>query len=156
MDRPLFPDDGPRIWAMPPGADFPAHLVAGLRAMLAPHPPMAAARLTLIVNTERMRRRIGTLWAATPGLLPRIRLVTDLGRDTMLPGLPPAVPKLRRRLEIAQLVAGLLDRAPDIGPRAALYDLAESLATLLDEMQGEGVMPERIAANWKTCFGKKG
>ncbi len=142
----LFRDPGPRVWAMPPGADFPAHLVAGLRAMLAPHPPEAAARLTLIVNTERMRRRIITLWAATPGLMPRIGLVTDLGRDTVFPGLPPAVPKLRRRLEIAQLVAGLLDRAPDIGPRAALHDLAESLAVLLDEMQGEGVTPDRIAA----------
>jgi ATP-dependent helicase/nuclease subunit B len=145
MDSALFPDDGPRIWAMPPGADFPAHLVTGLRAMLATHPPEAVAGLTLIVNTERMRRRITALWAATPGLLPRIGLVTDLGRDTVLPGLPPAVPKLRRRLEIAQLVAGLLDRAPDIGPRAALYDLADSLAALLDEMQGEGVTPERIA-----------
>ena len=146
MDSPLFHTEGPRIWAMPPGADFPAHLVSGLRALLAPHPPQAASRLTLIVNTERMRRRVAALWAETPGLLPRIRLVTDLGRDTLLPGLPPAVPKLRRRLEIAQLVAGLMDRAPDIGPRAALYDLAESLATLLDEMQGEGVPPERIAA----------
>ncbi|MGQ0564603.1 MAG: double-strand break repair protein AddB [Gemmobacter sp.] len=146
MDSPLFPDPGPRIWAMPPGADFPAHLVTGLRAMLAPHPPEAAAHLTLIVNTERMRRRIVALWSAQPGLLPRIRLVTDLGRDTVLPGLPPAVPKLRRRLEVAQLVGGLLDRAPDIGPRAARHDLAESLAALLDEMQGEGVPPARIAA----------
>ncbi len=145
MDK-VFPGHGPRIWAMPPGADFPVHLVAGLRAMLAPHPPEVAARLTLIVNTARMRRRIVALWAMTPGLMPRIRLVTDLGRDTAMAGLAAAVPKLRRRLEIAQLVAGLLDRAPDIGPRAALYDLAESLATLMDEMQGEGVPPERIAA----------
>jgi double-strand break repair protein AddB len=131
---------------MPPGADFPRHLVAGLRRWLAPQPPEAAADLTLIVNTERMRRRITTLWAEVPGLMPRIMLVTDLGRDALIPGLPPAVPRLRRRLEIAQLVTRLLDRAPDFGPRAALYDLAESLADLLDEMQGEGVPPERIAA----------
>ena len=146
MDSPLFHDAGPRLWAMPPGADFPRHLVAGLHELLAAHPPEAASRLTLIVNTERMRRRVTALWAETPGLLPRIRLVTDLGRDWMLPGLPSAVPKLRRRLQIAQLVAGLMDSTPDIGPRAALYDLADSLAALLDEMQGEGVPPERIAA----------
>ena len=37
-------------------------------------------------------------------------------------------------------------RSPISPPRTALYDLADSLATLMDEMQGEGVTPEVIAA----------
>ena len=145
MADPLFPETGPRVFAMPPGADFPALLVAGLQDRLRGRAPETAARVTLIVNTERMRRRITDLWVG-PALLPRLRLVTDLGRDTVLPGLPTAVPKLRRRLEIARLVAGLLDREPGVGPRAALYDLSDSLAALLDEMQGEGVTPGQVAA----------
>lgn len=135
------------IFALPPGVDFPAALVRGLRDRLASQPPEAMARVQLFVNTERMRRRITDLFiAGLPGPLPRIRLVTDIGRDMALAGLPPAVPPLRRRLEIAQLVARLLDREPDLAPRAALYDLADSLATLLDEMQGEGVAPATVAA----------
>ncbi|HSF63375.1 MAG TPA: double-strand break repair protein AddB, partial [Paracoccaceae bacterium] len=138
--------DGHRLFALPPGADFPALLVQGLRDRLASQPPEAMARVQLFVNTERMRRRITDLFiAGPPGLLPRIRLVTDIGRDLALPGLPPAIPPLRRRLEIAQLVARLLDRAPDLAPRSALYDLSDSLAALLDEMQGEGVTPATVA-----------
>ncbi|HSF64664.1 MAG TPA: double-strand break repair protein AddB, partial [Paracoccaceae bacterium] len=126
--------------------DFPALLVQGLRDRLAGQPPEAMARVQLFVNTERMRRRITDLFiAGPPGLLPRIRLVTDIGRDLALPGLPPAIPPLRRRLEIAQLVARLLDGAPDLAPRSALYDLSDSLAALLDEMQGEGVTPAAVA-----------
>lgn len=138
--------DGKPLFALPPGADFPALLVQGLRDRLVHHPPEAMARVQLFVNTERMRRRITDLFiAGPPGLLPRIRLVTDIGRDLALPGLPPAVPPLRRRLEIAQMVARLMDGAPELAPRSALYDLSDSLAALLDEMQGEGVTPATVA-----------
>ena len=53
---------------------------------------------------------------------------------------------MRRRLELSRFVGQLLDAEPDLAPRAALFDLSDSLASLLDEMQGEGVPPERIAA----------
>ncbi len=54
------------------------------------------------------------------------------------------VSPLRRRLELTQLIAGLLDQEPDLAPRSALFDLADSLARLMDEMQGEGVAPETL------------
>lgn len=142
------PDDRPRprVFALPPGADFPRALVEGLLARLSAHPPEALGRVTLLVNTARMRRRIRAILAeGPPRVLPALRLITDLGRDTPLPGVPLAVPPLRRRLELAQLVSGLLDRQPDLAPRSALYGLADSLAGLLDEMQGEGVGPEALA-----------
>ncbi|MGB3280997.1 MAG: double-strand break repair protein AddB, partial [Pseudorhodobacter sp.] len=143
----MFPEPGPHIFALPPGVDFPAQLVAGLKRRLHDAPPEAMARVTLYVNTTRMRRRITELFVAGgAGFLPRIRLVTDLESSFPAAGIPPAVSPLRQRLVLAQLIEGLLQQQPDLAPRAALYDLADSLATLLDEMQGEGVSPDKIAA----------
>ena len=142
----LFRSPAPNIFALPPGADFPALLVRGLQDRLAAHPPEAMARVQLFVNTERMKRRIVTLFTAKgAALLPKIRLITDLSSEAAIAGIPPAIPPLRRRLELTQLVSRLLDAEPDLAPRAALFDLADSLATLMDEMQGEGVPPEVIA-----------
>ncbi len=79
-------------------------------------------------------------------LMPRLRLVRDAGLDPGPDLPPPAVPPLRRRLELARLVERLIEREPEIAPRAALFDLADSLAVLMEEMQGEGVNPEAVAA----------
>ena len=139
------PSDTPRVFALPPGVDFPQALIDGLRAHLGDHPPEQMARVQLIVNTRRMARRIRTLFdQGPPCLLPRINLVTDLGEDWGLGHIPAAVQPLRRRLELTQLVAGLLERQPDLAPRSSLFDLADSLASLMDEMQGEGVSPDAI------------
>jgi double-strand break repair protein AddB len=134
------------VFALPPGADFPAALVDGLLARYGRLPPEDFARIELWVNTRRMERRIAALFPDHGArLLPRIRLIPDLGRDLVDPDLPPSVPPIRRRLDLARLVQALLDADPDLAPRAALYDLADSLATLLDEMQGEGVGRAGIA-----------
>lgn len=134
------------FFALPPGADFPAHLVAGLTERMSDQPPEAMARVTVYLNTARMRRRVTDLFTETGArFLPRLRLVTDLAQDPGL-ALPAAIPPLRLRLELAKLIAGLLDAQPELAPRAALFDLADSLATLIDEMQGEGVSPQAIAA----------
>lgn len=143
----MFMAAGPRLFHLPPGVDFARELVRGLKARLAGDPPEAMARVTVYLNTARMRRRVieGFLEDG-PGLLPRLRLLTDIGEGLPLLNLPGPVSPLRRRLELTQLIAGLLDRQPDLAPRSALFDLADSLAGLMDEMQGEGVLPERIAA----------
>jgi ATP-dependent helicase/nuclease subunit B len=139
------PSPRPRLFAQAPGADFPAAVVAGLIARTRHLPPDALARVELFVNTRRMQRRIKALFDAGPALLlPRIRLVTDLGLETGFADLPPPVPPLRRRLELGQLIARLLDEEPDLAPRAAVYDLADSLVRLMDEMQGEGIKPAAI------------
>ncbi|RVV97998.1 double-strand break repair protein AddB [Mesobaculum littorinae] len=128
----------PGLYGLPPGADFAAELVAGLVARSQGAEPEALARVELYVNTARMQRRLRDLFQAGPArLLPRIRLLGAIAAghaDTT-----PAVPPLRRRLQIAQLIAALLEREPDLAPRSAVFDLADSLAALLDEMQGEGV-----------------
>ena len=138
--------DSPRLFGLPPGADFPKCLVEGLMVRFHDQPPEQLARITLIVNTRRMARRIRDLFDAGPAvLLPRIRLVTDLDADTYFANIPPSVSPLRRRLELIQLIHALLEREPDLAPRASLFDLADSLAALMDEMHGEGVSAEAIS-----------
>ncbi|MEX5727953.1 ATP-dependent helicase/nuclease subunit B [Rhodovulum iodosum] len=133
----------PRLFGLPPGADFPAELVIGLEQRLKDRPPEALARVELFVNTRRMQRRIRALLTRGGArLLPRIRLITDLSNAPGEADLPPPVRPLRRRLELAQLVEALLTAHPELAPRAAAFDLADSLAALMDEMQGEGVAPE--------------
>lgn len=133
------------VFALPPGADFPAELVRGLIERRSGHPPEAMARVTLFLNTARMRRRVEDLFAASGArFLPKLRLVTDLAQDPLL-NLPKPTPPLRRRLQLAELIAKLLDAQPNLAPRSALYDLADSLALMMDEMQGEGVSPEAIS-----------
>ncbi len=137
--------ENPRVFAVPPGADFPKELIAGLRQRIVDQPPEALARVQLVVNTRRMARRIRELFdRGPPCLLPRISLITDLGESADLASLPPAILPLRRRLELTQLIARLLERQPDLAARSSLFDLSDSLAALIDEMQGEGVSPDAI------------
>ncbi|MEP1329323.1 double-strand break repair protein AddB [Pseudophaeobacter sp.] len=139
------PQDSPRIFAVPNGVDFPRALAQGLITRSQNQPPEALARVELILNTTRMARRTRALFEEGPArLLPRMRLLTDLAREASLQGLPPALPPLRRRLELSQLIAKLLDAQPDLAARSSLYDLSDSLAGLIDEMQGEGVTTDVI------------
>ena len=136
----------PRLIGVPPGADFPRVLVDRVLAAYQGRPPEELARLRILVNTRRMERRLQRLFRdGAARLLPRIGLVTDIER--LMPGLdlPPPVSRLRRKLELAQLTARLIEAEPDLAARSAAVDLADSLASLLDEMQGEGLDPARLA-----------
>lgn len=134
-----------RIFAVPNGVDFPRALVNGVMQRSKSLPPEGLARVEIILNTSRMLRRCRSLFESGPALLvPRMRLLTDLAREASLQGLPPALPPLRRRLELSQLIAKLLDAQPDLAARSSLYDLSDSLAALIDEMQGEGVSTDVI------------
>lgn len=133
----------PRIFGMPPGADFATALVAGLQKQGAELAPTDWARVEIFVNTSRTQRRIRSVFDAGPArLLPRVRLITDLANDPAIDAGLPSVSPLRRRLELSQLVAALLTQDAKLAPRSALYDLSDSLATLMEEMHGEGVSPD--------------
>ena len=70
------PTASPRVYGLPPGVDFPKALLKGLRERLHGQPPEALARVHLVVNSQRMKRRLEQLLhGATPGLLPAIHLV---------------------------------------------------------------------------------
>ena len=140
------PQDTPRLFATPLGTDFSHALLDGLAARLQGLPPEALARVDLYVNTARTQRRLRALYAERgAGFLPRIRLITDLGLRPDMEGLPAPVSPLRLRLEIAGLVAALLDRQPELAPRSSLFGLADALADLMAEMQEERVLPETVA-----------
>lgn len=136
----------PRVFGLAPGVDFPKALTAGLIARMADRPPEAMARVQLIVNTRRMQRRLRQLFEQGPaGFMPRIRLLTELDQLEPTVAGPPAVPALRRRLDLIALVARLLEQQVELAPQSSLYALTDSLAALLDEMQGEGVSAQTIA-----------
>lgn len=139
------PAEKARVFGVAPGVDFPRALVNGLRARSANSTPEDFARVEVIVNTQRMARRIRDLFdQGPPSLLPRVRLLTSL-EHSLTALIPAAVSPLRRRFELTQIIARLLEQQPDLAPRASLFDLADSLATLMDEMSGEGVSPDAIA-----------
>ena len=130
------------VFGLPPGVDFAAEVVAGLEARLKDAPPALWAQVEIWANTPRMMRRIRAAFEnGPPRLMPKLRVLSDIDAT----GLPPAVPSLRRRLDLAQLVTALIDTSPGIAPRESAFALADSLAALLDEMQGEGVSAEAIA-----------
>jgi double-strand break repair protein AddB len=143
----MFDSPGPRLFRLPFGTDFGPALIRGLEERLGGAPPETWARVTIYVPTRRMQRRVrDTFDAGPPRLVPRLRLVSDVALDPAGADLPPPVPALRRRLELSQLIAALLAQEPDLAPRARLFDLSDSLADLMEEMQGEGVPPSAIAA----------
>lgn len=137
----------PRVYGVAPGIDFPMALWRGLQERMKDQPPEAMARVQIIVNTQRMARRLHSIADDGPAtLLPRIDLLTSVGRSLAAKTVPAAANPLRRRFELIQLIARLLEQQPDLAPRASLFDLADSLAGLMDEMSGEGVSPDTIQA----------
>ncbi|WBU60041.1 double-strand break repair protein AddB [Paracoccus albus] len=145
-------------FALPPGADFCRGVVEGLMARTAGKPPEALAAITVYVNAGRtmvsLRAAFDEYAAAHgPVLLPRLRMVTDLGAD--LPGQPAS--SLARTLQLGRLVAHLLEREPSLGAGQSIPALSESLAMLMGEMQTEGCDIESLskidirehAAHWQ-------
>ena len=105
------------VYTLPPGVDFAAELVRGLRDRMAAQPPDAIARVRLYLNSERMRRQVVRAFASSgAGFLPQLILVSDLAEDPAFAALPPVVPPLRRRLELTRAIDLLLHRAPDLAP----------------------------------------
>ena len=139
-DRPNF-----RVFGTYSGQAFPDTLLDGLTTRLQGVAPEHWARVEVYVNTQRMQRRLAELFLQGPArLMPKLTLITDLAHDPLLTNLPMPVPTLKRRLEIAQLVRLLIQRVEGLAPASAVFDLTNSLASLMDEMQGEGITPEVI------------
>lgn len=139
------PSKQPHVFGLEPGVDFATALVDGLIERSNGQNPSALAHVELFVNTRRMARRVKEIFDQRGSLLlPRIRLVTDLADDPVAADIPAAIAPLRRRLELTNFIARLLESEPDLAPQSALYDLSDSLAGLMDELHGEGVDPETI------------
>ncbi len=127
----------PRIFALPIGCDFSQAFVGGLQARLKGTPPEAWAAITVLVNTRRAQRRLQEILAASgPCLLPDIKVIADLANG---PEAPDAKARFERHLALADLIGAFLEAQPELGPKSAMFGLADSLADLQDEMAGAGV-----------------
>ena len=134
-----------KLYAMSPGVDFPQALVKGVIEHFKDKPPHALARTQIILNTERMRRRVRDLFLEqAQGFLPKLHLVTHLDDLLEAPDQRLAIPPLVSRFELVQLIDTLITAQPDLAARSSLFSLADSLAKLIDEMQGEGVSAEDL------------
>lgn len=147
------PSAAPRVFGLPPGIDFLGALIEGIEARLPPGDlfgpdPLALAQVEIWVNTRRAARALSERMArGGPRLLPRIRVASDLVDAALAPlDLPEPVPPLRRKLELARLVRGLTASAPDLAAGSAVFDLADSLAALLDELQDAGLSPTVLSS----------
>ena len=139
------PTTDPRIFGVGLGVDFPTALVSGLRQRLQDSPPHAWSRAEIYVNTRRMERRLTREFQNGPALiLPKIKLVTDLPLIPETAEVPPAKDPLALRIELLPLVRKLLETGTVHAPGSAAFDLAQSLASLVEEVQGEGVSLDQL------------
>ena len=99
-----------KVFFLPPGVDFATGLVRGLLVRLRGQPPEAMAKVTLYVNSQRMRRRVTDVFVqgAQASFLPRMFVLSDLASHPILADLPPTTSPLRRQLDLSRLIDGLL------------------------------------------------
>jgi ATP-dependent helicase/nuclease subunit B len=142
----MFSSDGnPTLFGVPCGAHYPSAVKRGLLQRLASMSPEMVARTEIYVNTSRMKKELmASFEDGSTRFLPKFRLLSDLGMDHDFMDLPVPVSGLRRRLELAQLVSHFLKQEPQFATRSSVFDLSDSLALLMAEMQDEGVTPQDI------------
>ncbi|SFJ57945.1 double-strand break repair protein AddB [Celeribacter neptunius] len=135
----------PGLFGVPCGTNYPDAIAHGLLRRLDGMPPEVLAKTEIFVNTSRMKKDIQVAFeTGKTRFLPRTRLLTEIGLDPGFMDLPVPVSSLRRRLELSQLVRHFLRQEPQFAIRSSVFDLSDSLAQLLSEMQDEGVTPEDI------------
>lgn len=151
MSESLFDTPAPRLFTLPPQADFLRSIARRLRLEfnVETHPD-ALTRVLILTPTRRAAKALGDAFAEEAGngvaLLPMIRPLGDIDVDDPpfepgeLAGIaPPAVSASRRRFELARLILAkeeALGREIGIGGALAL---AEPLGALLDDLATEDV-----------------
>lgn len=139
-----MPDWESGLFALPPGVDFADRFVAGLLQRMADHSPDQIARVTIYANSGRTLTAMKSAFDRRgPLLLPRLRVVTDLGVGSASETGPLVAP-LARQLELANLIASFIEARPDLAAGHSVPVLARSLADLMTEMQTEGCGPDAL------------
>ncbi|WP_287886423.1 MULTISPECIES: double-strand break repair protein AddB [Paracoccus] len=128
-----MPDWQNGVFALPCGADFPGAFAEGLIRRMRYRPPQEMARVTVYANSGQSLMALRqALLQRGPLLLPRLRLIADLGGGA-------ATTPLARRLELGRLIDAALRAQPDLAQGQSVPELAASLAGLMAEMQLEGL-----------------
>ena len=142
-----FEGSGPRWRAVPAWRPFLEDLAAGVLDWLGDQTPETLTDATILLPNRRAARAfssaLGKLAGDRPVLLPQVRPLGDLEEDEppFAPGelgldLPPAIPALTRRFEMARMIAE--DFEPGLKPLRAL-ELADALGGFLESCQLEEV-----------------
>lgn len=150
----------PGLFAMPPGVDYAATFVDGFLKRMQGRKPEEIARVTIYTNSARSKVEILRAFDLRgPLLLPKLKVITELGGNGVAEHGPLASP-LARRLQLARLLVGLFDARPDLAAGHSLSVLAHSLADLMTEMQTEGLAPNALetidtadhASHWQNAL----
>jgi ATP-dependent helicase/nuclease subunit B len=168
--RPAPPRAGAGHWfTLPPHRPFLTDVAKGLYRTLSPLGPEGLAQAVVLTPTRRTARMLAEAFVEAAGgqavLLPQIRTLGDLdeGEAPFEPGdlaadLPPAVTPLRRRFELARIVAeDAAGQGRSLDAVAALH-LADALAAFLDATHIEeasvdtaaleALAPLELAGHW--------
>ncbi len=162
----------PAIYTIPFDQPFLDTLVAGLMRRAGAE-PLALTRMTVLLPTRRAARALREAFLRSGNgkalLLPRMMPVGDLDPEELAfladegeiaaqgLELPPAVPELRRRLMLTQLVQGFGRSRGNPLALGQAAPLAAELARFLDEVQAEGrdlaqldqLVPANYAEHWQ-------
>lgn len=151
MNSRVFTTPRPRVFTLPPAADFLAGIARTLRSEFdAENDPDALTRLLILTPTRRAAKALGDAFAQAAGrgvaLLPVIRPLGDIDVDDPpfepgeLAGIAPAaLSGTRRQFELARLILAketALGRSMGLGGALAM---ARPLGELLDDMANEEV-----------------
>ena len=142
-----FEETGPRWFSIAAHRPFLEDLAAGVLAWLGEAPPETLSDALILLPNRRAARAFAAALSKQAGdrpiLLPQVRPLGDLEEDEppFSPGelgldLPPAIPALTRRFELAKLIVAHYDR--DLRPLHAL-SLADALGGFLDSCALEEV-----------------
>lgn len=148
---------GPQIYSIAAHRGFADALVAGLVPRYREE-DVGLARLTLLLPSTRAARTVTEAFIRHSGgglLMPRMAVVGDLDLDETLgplldpigadAGIPPAVDRTRRWLRLTELIVLACERLGKAPPRgAALFRLAEEIASAMDRLLVEDIAPDRL------------
>ena len=133
------------FFGLPPGVDFPKEFVCGLRKRLEGSSPEAMAEVEIYVNSNRMRQRVkDELTNSYATVLPRLLTLNDLSNDPSFSKIKLSRNSLGIRLELAQLISKFIELEPDMGSSSSSFELADSLANLIQQLHEEGLSPDSI------------
>lgn len=165
----LFDGPAPRVRTIPASAPFLETLVSVIVDALPRDDPFALADTVIFLPNRRASNGLVEAFAKRLGnaaLLPAIRPLGDLDDDPDVWGpeplaldVPPEIPPLRRRFELAQLVrrkdaaeGGVADPVRALAWADELCRLLDAAATVgaVDWSKLEGLVEERdLAAHWR-------
>ena len=134
---------GPRIFGLPPGVNFSRSFVSGLKIRLQDSSPEILANVQIYVNSKRMLQKVkDEMTDCEATMLPKLSTLNHLDDPEIIR--TNVINPLGLRLELAQLISKFIELESNFGSQNSCFDLADSLATLIQELHEEGLSLDSI------------